>query len=139
MKKPVVHTYLFLGGQCAEALKFYQKTLGAKVTFQMTYGESPEAAPPGRLARGWEKKIMHCTFEIGQTMLMASDGCGPDYQGEGFSLSLSLPTAAAAKKAFKALSSRGKVEMPLSKTFWSPCFGMLTDRFGVKWMVSVAA
>jgi PhnB protein len=120
MKKPVVHTYVFLGGQCSEALRFYQKTVGAKVTFQMTYGESPEAAPAGMLARGWEKKIMHCTFQIGQTMLMASDGCGPKDKGEGFSLSLSLPTAAAAKKTFKALSARGRVDLPPLKTFWFP-------------------
>ena len=135
--KPVVHTYLFLGGDCAAALKFYGKAIGAKVSFQMKYSESPQATPPSMLARGWKNKIMHCTFHIGQTMLMASDGCGPDDKGEGYSLSLSLPTEAAAKKAFKSLSDGGKVNQPLAKTFWSPCFGMLTDRFGVSWMVTV--
>lgn len=135
--KPVVHTYLFLGGNCAAALKFYRQAVGAKVSFEMKYSDSPEVPPPGMLARGWKNKVMHCTFHIGQTMLMASDGCGPDDKGEGYSLSLSLPNEAAARKAFQALSARGKVTQPLTKTFWSPCFGMLTDRFGVKWMVTV--
>lgn len=136
--KPVVHTYLFLGGDCAAALKFYRRVLGAKVSFQMKYGESPEATPPGMLAPGWKNKIMHCTFHIGNTMIMASDGCGPKDKCRGLSLSLSLPNEADVKKTYKALAAGGKAKMPPAKTFWSPCFGMLTDRFGVDWMVGVA-
>jgi len=70
---------------------------------------------------------------------MASDGCAAGSSFDGFSLSLSVPTVAEANRAFAALADGGQVRMPLTKTFWSPCFGMLTDRFGLGWMVSVAA
>jgi PhnB protein len=82
---------------------------------------------------------MHATFHIGGTTLMASDGCEENAHFEGFSLSLALPTEAEVNRAFAALADGGKVGMPLTKTFWSPRFGMVTDRFGVGWMVTVAA
>ena len=82
---------------------------------------------------------MHATFRIGGTKLMASDGCEESPRFAGFSLSLAVPTQAEADRAFTALAEGGKVKMPLTKTFWSPCFGMVTDRFGLGWMVSVVA
>lgn len=91
MKKPVVHTYLFLGGQCAAALRFYRKALGARIDFQMTYAQSPQPAAPGQLAKGWNRKLMHASFRIGDTLLMASDGCGPKDRARGVALSLTLP------------------------------------------------
>ncbi len=139
MKTPYVQPYLFFGGHCEEALAFYGTALGAKVDFLMRYKESPEPMPPGRLPAGFENKVMHATFHIGGTTLMASDGCEENAHFEGFSLSLALPTEAEVNRAFAALADGGKVEMPLTKTFWSPCFGMVTDRFGVGWMVTITA
>jgi len=139
MKTTLVQPYLFFGGRCDEALAFYGSALGAKVDFLMRYQESPEPMPPGRLPAGFENKVMHATFHIGTTTLMASDGCEEGARFEGFTLSLALPTEAEVNRAFAALAEGGKVGMPLTKTFWSPCFGMLTDRFGIGWMVSVPA
>ena len=139
MNNTLIQPYLFFGGRCEEALKFYGTALGAQVDFLMRYKESPEPLPPGRLAPGYENKVMHATFRIAGNTLMASDGCGDAPSFTGFSLSLAVPTEAEANRAFAALADGGKVNMPLTKTFWSPRFGMLTDRFGIGWMVSVVA
>lgn len=135
--KSVIEPYLFFQGRCEEALKFYQKALGAEVQMMMRYKECPEPMPPGRIPANWSDKIMHASMKIGANIVMASDGCGEGGKFEGFSLSIALNTEAEAKKTFTALSEGGKVEMPLTKTFWSPCFGMLEDRFGIGWMVTV--
>lgn len=132
-----VQPYLFFGGRCEEALEFYRTTLGAQVDMLMRHKESPEPPPPGVLAPGFENKIMHASFHIGATALMASDGCGEGSGFEGFSLSLAVPTEAEADRAFAALADGGQVRMPLAKTFWSSRFGMLTDRFGIGWMIIV--
>ena len=139
MPDTLIQPYLFFGGRCEEALEFYRNTLGAQVDILMHYKDSPEPTPPGMIPPGYENKVMHTTFRIGGTTLMASDGCeeGPGFSG--FSLSLAVPTQAEADRAFAALADGGQVRMPLTKTFWSPCFGMLTDRFGLGWMVSVMA
>ncbi len=137
MKDKAIEPYLFFGGRCDEALEFYGKTIGAKIDFLMRYQESPEPLPPGMLKPGYENKVMHATFRIGQSILMASDGCGEPLNFQGFSLSISVPDEAEAKKVFAALGEGGKVKMPLTKTFWSPCFGMLADKFGMGWMISV--
>ena len=139
MTATLVQPYLFFGGRCEEAIEFYRTALGAKVELLMRYNESPMPVPSDRIPPGWDKKIMHATLTIGASTVMASDGDEVGAKFEGFSLSLSLPTAADAKRAFDALAQGGKVSMPLDKTFWSPCFGMLTDRFGIAWMVTVAA
>ena len=135
-----VQPYLFFNGRCEEALEFYRQALGAEVEFLMRFNESPEPQPPGMVPPGFENKIMHCTLRIGTTALMASDGCSagkPVF--EGLSLSLTVPNAAEADRAFAALADGGQVRMPLGKTFWSPRFGMVADRFGLGWMISVAA
>ena len=139
MSNTIVQSYLFFGGRCDEALEFYRGALGAQVDFLMRYKESPEPMPLGRLPAGFENKVMHATFHIGGTTLMASDGCEEGQHFEGFSLSLAVPTEAEANRAFAALAGGGQVKMPLTKTFWSPCFGLLTDRFGIGWMVSILA
>ena len=139
MTNTLVQPYLFFGGRCNEALEFYRTTIGAQVEMQMLYKDSPEPTPPGMLPPGFENKVMHATFRIGGTTLMASDGCDEISRFGGFSLSLAVPTEAEANRAFAALADGGHVQMPLAKTFWSPCFGMLTDRFGLAWMVSVVA
>jgi PhnB protein len=136
---PYVQPYLFFGGRCDEALEFYAAALGAKVDFLTRYRESPDPMPEGMLPPGFENKVMHATFHIGASTLMASDGCEPESGFEGFSLSLALATEEEAAKLFQALAEGGEVRMPLGKTFWSPCFGMAKDRFGIGWMVSVGA
>ena len=126
-------------GRCEEAVEFYRKALRATLEFSMRFKESPEPPPPGMVPPGFENKIMHCSFRIGATTLMASDGCSASQpKFGGFSLSISVQNEAEADRAFAALADGGKIGMPLGKTFWSPCFGMVEDRFGVSWMVSVA-
>jgi PhnB protein len=137
MTQTQVQPYLFFGGRCEEALEFYRKAIGAQVDMVMKFKESPEPTPPGMLQPGFENKVMHASFRVGASTLMASDGCGEASKFDGFSLSLSVPTEAEANRAFAALSAGGEVKMPLTKTFWSPRFGMLTDRFGIGWMVIV--
>jgi PhnB protein len=136
----VIQPYLFFNGRCEEAVKFYGAALGAEVEMMMRYKESPEPPKPGMIPPGFENKIMHTSFRVGETTLMASDGCStekPDFQG--FSLAVSVPSEAEADRVFAALADGGQVRMPLAKTFWSPRFGMVQDRFGVSWMVSVPA
>lgn len=137
MSNILVHPYLFFGGRCEEALNFYQTVLGAKVEMVMRFSESPDPTPPEMLPPGFEKKIMHASFRIGETLVMASDGCEEGGEFKGFSLTLFVPTEAEANRVFPLLADGGEVKMPLGKTFWSPCYGMLTDRFGVEWMVMV--
>lgn len=135
----MVQPYLFFGGRCEEAVAFYRIALGAQVGMLMRFKESPEPPPPGMTPPNWGEKVMHVSFTIGGSRVMASDGCGEANGINGFSLSLSVPSESEAHHAFAALSDGGKVEMPLGKTFWSPCFGMVTDRFGVAWMIIVEA
>jgi PhnB protein len=132
-----IQPYLFFEGTCEEALGFYRETLGAEVEMSMRYDESTEA-PPGMVPQGWDKKVMHASFRIGEMELMASDGCTESPAFAGFSLSLTVPDIAAANRVFDALADGGQVEMPLGETFGSPRFGMLRDRFGDGWKVSVA-
>lgn len=139
MNPPIVQPYLFFGGCCEEALAFYTSALGAKVEMSMRYHEAPDPPPPGMLPEGFEHKIMHSSFRIGDHLVMASDGCGDTPPFAGFSLSISYATQDEARQAFDALADGGTVTMPLGQTFWSPLFGMLTDRFGVGWMISVVS
>ena len=133
-----VQPYLFFNGNCEEAVEFYRQAVGAEVEFKMRFNESPEPPPPGMVPPGFESKIMHCTFRIGRTTLMASDGSSSEQaRFKGFSLSLTVPNEAEADRAFAALAEGGQVRMPLAKTFWSSRFGMVTDRFGIGWMISV--
>ncbi len=136
-----IQPYLFFGGRCEEALDFYKSALGAEVQMLMRYSDCPDPMPEGRLPAGYESKVMHASFKVGSSVILASDGCGGD-ESKGFrafSLSLALPTEAEANLAFNALAAGGEVTMPLAKTFWSPCFGMLQDKFGMGWMVAVEA
>lgn len=132
-----VQPYLFFSGRCEEALAFYEQALAAKVIMKMRFNESPDAMPAGRLQKGFETKIMHASFSVGQMTIMASDGCDDKTKFEGFRLALSVPDEATADVAFQALADGGTVDMPLMKTFWSPRYGMVTDKFGVGWMVMV--
>ncbi len=139
MPNPLIQPYLMFGGRCEEALEFYRTALGAQIDMLMRFSESPDPTPPGMLPPGFENKVMHASFCIGDNILMASDGCEEGQQFKGFSLSISVVTEAEADRFFTALSDGGQIQMPLAKTFWSPRFGMLTDRFGISWMVNVVA
>jgi len=133
-----VQPYLFFEGRCEEALEFYRKALGAEVTMLMRFKDSPEPPQPGMLPPGSEHKVMHASLRIGDATVMVSDGYAqgqPSFQG--FSLSITVPDEARADEMFAALADGGQVHMPLTKTFWSPRFGMLADRFGVGWMINV--
>ena len=136
-----MHTqiYLFFDGRTEEALDFYKKTLGIEVLMLMRFKDNPEkdrhpeSCPPGA-----ENKVMHSSFKLGDQRVMASDGYAKgNTEFKGFALSLSTKSEAEADKVFAALADGGKVEMPLGKTFFSPKFGMVQDRFGVGWMVLV--
>ena len=130
--------YLFFNGRCEEAIDFYGKALGAKTTVLMRAKDSPVPPPDGKIPPGQEDKIMHCDVAIGDVRFMASDGMArgtPSFKG--FSLSLTYADRKKADAAFAALAKGGKIDMPLSETFWSPRFGMVTDRFGVQWMITL--
>ena len=136
----LVQPYLFFDGRCEEAVDFYRRALGAEVTMLMRFKDSPEPPAPGMCPPGSEDKVMHANLRIGDATVMASDGrCQGRPSFQGFSLSLTVRDDAEAERRFAALADGGKVQMPLAKTFFSPRFGMVADRFGVSWMVIVAA
>lgn len=137
MSNHLIQPYLFFNGRCEEALKFYENAIGAKVEMLMRFKDSPEPPKPGMMPPNYENKIMHASFRVGSSVIMASDGCETTANFQGFSLSLTVPTEAEAERAFKALAEGGEIQMPLSKTFWSPKFGMLKDKFGIGWMVGL--
>lgn len=134
---PQLDAYLFFDGTCADAMQFYERTLGGKIEISMTHSQSPM---PGQSPPGNANRIMHARLNIDGRVLMASDAmAGQSYGGmKGFSLSLIYPTAAEARRIFDALSDGGQVTMPMQKTFFADAFGMLVDRFGTPWMVNGA-
>lgn len=133
-----IQPYLFFNGRAEEALNFYTQAVGAEVTTLMRFRDSPETSPTEMVPKRWSDKVMHANVRIGDTQVMASDGCSEEpLSFRGFSLSLAVSSVIEADRYFTALADGGKVDMPLSETFWSPRFGMLMDRFGVAWMIGV--
>jgi len=133
-----IDPYLFFNGRCEEALTFYRDAVGAEVTALMRYKECPDTPPPGTLPPNSANKVMHAAVRIGETTVLASDGhCQGQPSFQGLSLTVNVANEAEADQVFNALVDGGKVTMPLGKTFFSPRFGMLTDRFGLGWMVIV--
>jgi PhnB protein len=127
-----VQSYLCFEGRTEEALTFYEKAIGAKVEMLMRFKDAPE----GTCTPGTEDKVMHAAFSVGETQLMASDGrMQPPAKFSGISLALSAKDEAEARKLFDRLADGGQTHMPLTKTFFSPSFGMVGDRFGITWMV----
>jgi len=134
-----IQPYLFFEGRAEEAAEFYKRQLGAEVEMMMRNKDAPEKPPPGMLPPNSENKVMHMALKIGGTTVLGSDGnCNGKPNFQGFSLSLTVRDEAEATKVFAALADGGQVHMPLAKTFFSPSFGMLADKFGVGWMVYVA-
>lgn len=133
-----VLAYLNFDGRCEEAIEFYRRTLGAEVETLMRFKDSPEPCAPGMMPPGSESKVMHASFRIGGTTLMASDShCAGKPSFQGISLAINPADEAKAKQVFNALADGGTVQMPLTKTFFSPAFGVVADRFGVSWMIHV--
>lgn len=133
-----IQPYLFFDGRTEEAIDFYKRTVGAKVEMMLRFSESPEPCPEGMVPPGSENKIMHSAIKIGDSMVMASDGsCANKASFQGFSLSYTVPDEPSADRVFNALADGGQVQMPLGKTFFSPRFGVVADKFGVSWMVYV--
>ena len=134
----LVQPYLFFDGRCEEAAEFYHRAIGAEVITTLRYKDAPQPAQPGMVPPGSENKVMHMALRIGETTVMASDGhCTGQLNFQGFGLTLSAANEAEADRSFNALSDGGQVRMPLGKTFFSPRFGMVADRFGVLWMIIV--
>lgn len=131
---PTLDSYIFFDGQCAEAMRFYERTLGGAMETMMSYAQSPDpqACPPGD-----PNRVMHaCVVLPDGRMLMASDSPeGMHKPMSGFALALNYPTADEARRVFDTLAAGGCVTMPMARTFWTEAFGMLTDRFGTPWMV----
>jgi len=130
-----VQPYLNFDGGCEEALQFYKSALGAEVTTLMRCKDAPDS---GMIKPGLEDKVLHSSFRVGDSTIMASDGyCQGKPEFRGVSLTIIVPEEADAKRLFAALSEGGEVRMPLAKTFFSPLFGMVADRFRVSWMIIV--
>jgi len=135
-----VQPYLNFDGRCEEAMEFYRGALGAEVTMLMRYKDSPEPCAPGMIPPGAENKVMHVSFRVGETTLLASDcHCTGKPNFQGISLSLTPASPAEAERRFAALAEGGKVGMPLTKTFFAKSFGVVNDRFGICWMIYVPA
>ncbi|MCC7421658.1 MAG: VOC family protein [Planctomycetaceae bacterium] len=138
-----VEPYLSFEGRCEEALEFYKKTIGAEVTALMRFKDNPDSGKAGEgcgpgatMPPGIDNKVMHSSFRVGKSTIMATDGsCNGKATFAGISLTLAVDTPSEAEKYFTALSNEGSVTMPLGKTFFSPAFGMVADKFGVHWMV----
>jgi len=130
-----VQPYLFFDGRCDEALDFYKKAIGADLKMLMRFKDAPDQSMVSPDSRD---KVMHAQIQIGDTTVLASDGrCLGKPNFQGFSLAVSAKSEAEAEKMFSALGEGGQVTMPMAKTFFSPRFGMLADKFGVGWMVLV--
>jgi PhnB protein len=126
-----VNPYIAFNGNAQEAIDFYKKALGAELLFSQTWGETPHSQP------GMEDKIMHATIKVGDSPIMMCDMPESEAKSESnISLTLGLNDTDAAKKYFDNLSQGGTVTMPLDKTFWAEAFGMVTDKFGINWMVN---
>ena len=132
-----VQPYVFFDGRCEEAANYYCRVLGAEITMLMRFKECPDPLP--EMPPGSGEKVMHMSLRIGDTTVLASDGmCSGGTNLNGFALSLTVADETEAQRVFTALADGGQVRMPLARTFFSPSFGMLADRFGVAWMVYVA-
>lgn len=138
-----VSPYIFFDGTCEEAIAFYQRAIGAELLFKMTFGEMPS---DGETAEGcasgfnWpDDKIMHATLRIGESEIMMSDGnmYADKVKHTGYSLSLSTKDLMEGERWFNNLAAGGDVTMPWGDTFWAKGFGMLTDKFGIPWMINV--
>ena len=135
-----IQPYLFFYGRCDEAMSFYKQAVGATDVELLRFKDAPEKPPSGAIPPGWEGKVMHGTFRVGDTVVIVSDAHTAASPGHhGFSLAITVPTVEDASRVFDALAEGGQVTMPIGKTFFSPRFGGVLDKFGIQWMVVTAA
>jgi PhnB protein len=129
-----VNPYLNFNGNCEEAFNFYAKTFGGKILFKVTHGETPEGHRNPEL----KDKIMHATLQVGDRVIMGSDAPQQYYsKPQGVYVSLNIKEVAESERVYNALAENAnKVELPLQETFWAERFGMLTDRYGIPWMIN---
>jgi PhnB protein len=130
-----VNPYIAFKGNCREAIEFYKQAFDAEVLFTQTFGESPMSS------MGPADNIMHCSMKVGNSTIMMCDDPRPEGGGGdgNISLAIGLNDPERAKQVFGNLTKGGSVVMPLEKTYWADAFGMVTDKFGVKWMVNCSA
>ncbi len=134
----MIEPCLFFNGRCEEALRFYEQAFGAKIETVSRFRESPVPPPEEGMPDGWMDKIMHASFLIGDAPVMLSDGNrGEPPQFSGIALNVNFGDEGEARRVFGRLSEGGQVDMPIGPAFYAACFGMVTDRFGVQWMVTV--
>ncbi len=133
--KSLVQPYLFFGGTCEQALNFYKDVLGAKIGRVMRFKDSPEQLPEGQCGSFLPEHIMHAEFRIGESTIMASDGCGDEIKPAGFSLSVAIQDVDEARRIFDRISEGGEAMMPFGPTFFAKGFGMTADKFGIPWMI----
>lgn len=135
-----VEPYLTFRGQAEEAIDFYRATIGARPEMLMRFGECPDPTPSEGMPAGFEKLVLHASFFVGESRIMCTDGGCANGGGtmQGFALSLEGRDADEAGRLFDALAKEGRIDVPMTRTFFSPAFGVVTDRFGVQWMVTVA-
>ncbi|WP_437226462.1 VOC family protein [Planctomicrobium sp. SH661] len=132
----LVQPYLNFDGRCEEALEYYHRALGAEILMLMRFKDSPEACDPSLVPTGNENKVMHASFRVGNSVLMASDcGCQGNPVFQGISLSLNVESDAEARRLFDALGTNGEIQVPLAPTFFASSFGVVLDRFGISWMI----
>ncbi|HTV32464.1 MAG TPA: VOC family protein [Methylocella sp.] len=135
-----IQPYLFFAGRTEEAIAFYKEVFGAELQMLLRFKDSPDPIPEDRIPKGWESKVMHSSLKIGDSVVLVSDGGCSDNAGfKGFSLCYTAKDIAEADRVFAALAKGGAERMPLGKTFFSPRFGMVEDRFGILWTVIVPA
>lgn len=131
-----LNAYLNFNGQCAAAFKFYEKCLGGRIDMIQTFGESPAK---DHMPAEWHDKVIHVRLLVGDQALMGSDAPPPHFAAaQGMSVSIGVTSPEEAKRIFDDLSQGGRITMPFEKTFWSPGFGMVVDRFGTPWIVNGA-
>ena len=133
------NTYLNFNGNCAEAFEFYKSVFGGEFNYIGRFGDMPQNENY-KVPEADKNKVMHVSLPIGKSILMGSDN-GEQYaasfkQGNNFSVSITADSKSEADKIFKALAQGGQVTMPLADVFWGDYFGMLTDKFGINWMMS---
>ena len=131
----LINPYLTFNGECEAAFKFYERCFGGKIEAMMTHEGTPVAE---HVPADWAKKILHARLTVGSEVLMGSDAPPDRYakpQG-GISVSLQIEQVGDAERIFEELAQGGAIQMPLQQTFWAARFGMLTDRFGIPWMIN---
>jgi PhnB protein len=129
-----LNAHLSFSGNCEEAFRFYADCLGGTLAFQITYANSPMAA---NVPEDWHGKLLHARLDVGTDIITGADSFHADPRpANGFTMAIHYNDGAQVERVFNALAAGGAITLPLQKMFWTSHFGMLTDRFGVPWMIN---